>query len=56
MPDNNVKALETRDTREKALAVERRRILALSPEKALDAILEHPLPVTLVQSMAEEDF
>ncbi len=56
MPDKNVKALETRDAREKALAVERRRILSLPPEKALDAILEHPLPVTLVQSMAEEDF
>jgi len=56
MPDNNVKALETRDTREKALAADRRRILTLPPEKALEAILEHPLPVTLVQSMAEEDF
>jgi hypothetical protein len=56
MSDENVKALETRDARAKALAVERRRILALPPEKALDAILEYPLPVTLVQSMAEEDF
>ena len=41
--------------RDKALAIERRKILALTPEKALDAIAEHPLPVTLVQSMAEED-
>jgi hypothetical protein len=56
MPDNNLKALQSRAEREKALAAERRRILALPPEKALDAILEHPLPVTLVQSMAEEDF
>jgi hypothetical protein len=55
MPDDNVKALETRDTREKALAADRRRILALPLEKALDAVLEHPYPVTLVQSMAEED-
>jgi hypothetical protein len=55
MADNNVKALQPREEREKALAAERRRILALPPEKALDAILEHPLPVSLVQSMAEED-
>lgn len=42
--------------REKALAQERQTILNLAPEKALKAIAEHPLPVTLVQSMAEEDF
>ncbi len=42
--------------REKSLASERRKILSMSPEKALDAIAEHPYPVTLVQSMAEEDF
>ena len=41
--------------REKATAVERRKILAMSPEKALDAIMDHPYPVTLVQSMSEED-
>jgi Family of unknown function (DUF6178) len=39
-----------------ALALERRKILAMTPEKALDAIADHPYPVTLVQSMAEEDF
>ena len=27
----------------------------MTPEKALDAIADHPYPVTLVQSMAEED-
>ncbi|KJS30052.1 MAG: hypothetical protein VR64_17870 [Desulfatitalea sp. BRH_c12] len=45
----------TPQDREKALMAERRTILALPPEKALDAILDHPYPVTLVQSMAEED-
>ncbi len=40
---------------DQALATERRKILAMPPEKALDAIAEHPFPVTLVQSMAEED-
>lgn len=49
------KSLEKKTEREKALSAERRRILALAPEHALDAILESPLPVTLVQSMAEED-
>ncbi len=50
------KSLQTKKIdREKALALERRKILAMSPEKALDAIAEHPYPVTLVQSMAEED-
>ncbi len=55
MSENESKHLDTRKEREKALAAERRRILGLPPEKALDAILEHPLPVSLVQSMAEED-
>jgi hypothetical protein len=41
--------------REEALARDRRNILALPPEQALKAIAEYPLPVTLVQSMAEED-
>jgi hypothetical protein len=41
--------------RNAALALERRKILAMTPEKALDAIADHPYPVTLVQSMAEED-
>ncbi len=42
--------------REKQLTLERQQILSMTPEKALSAIAEHPLPVTLVQSMAEEDF
>jgi len=44
--------------RDKALELgaKRREILALPPENALEAILDHPYPVTLVQSMAEEDF
>jgi hypothetical protein len=41
--------------RAEALALERRKILAMTPEKALEAIADHPYPVTLVQSMAEED-
>jgi Family of unknown function (DUF6178) len=41
--------------RNAALALERRNILAMTPEKALDAVADHPYPVTLVQSMAEED-
>jgi hypothetical protein len=48
--------LETREEREKALALDRKRILAMTPEKALEAIADHPYPVTLVQSLAEEDF
>lgn len=38
------------------LAMERRQILSLPPEKALSAILEHPRGTALVHSMAEEDF
>lgn len=41
--------------REAALAEDRRTILDLPPEQALKAIADHPYPVTLVQSMAEED-
>ena len=47
--------LQTREEREKALALDRKRILAMTPEKALEAIADHPYPVTLVQSFAEED-
>lgn len=47
---------QIKSEREAALALERQEILAMTPEKALAAIAEHPLPVTLVQSMAEEDF
>lgn len=42
-------------TRDLELRRERRRLLGMTPEKALDAILEAPMPVTLVQSFAEED-
>ncbi|MFP3979859.1 MAG: DUF6178 family protein [Desulfobacterales bacterium] len=38
------------------LAADKRRILQLSPEKALDEILDHAQPAALVHSMAEEDF
>lgn len=38
------------------ITAERRRILALEPEKAVDAILNHPQSTALVHSMAEEDF
>lgn len=55
MPNNDDKALGKKAEQEKALAAERQRILTLPPERALDAILDHPLPVSLVQSMAEED-
>lgn len=54
-PEDNSQPLETHRDREQALARARRQILALPPEKALAAILNHPYPVTLVQSMAEED-
>jgi len=54
-PEDNSQPLEKHRAREQALAQARRQILALPPEKALAAISEHPYPVTLVQSMAEED-
>lgn len=38
------------------LAEQKREILAMAPENALDAILEHPQNTALVHSMAEEDF
>lgn len=55
IPEENGKALDLRQARDRALADERRKILALPPERALQTILDHPRPVTLVQSMAEED-
>jgi hypothetical protein len=42
--------------REETLAQDRKTILNLPPEKVLEALAEHPYPVTLIQSMAEEDF
>ena len=47
---------ENKKSPEEALIADRRRILAMTPEKALETITEHPMPVSLVQSMAEEDF
>jgi len=38
------------------LSEERKKVLALSPEKALDAILDAPQPAALVHSFPEEDF
>lgn len=38
------------------LALQRRKILSLAPEKALDAILDVPQSASLVQSFSEEDF
>jgi hypothetical protein len=52
---NEIKPSTAKDARQKALAIDRKRILNLPPEKALDAIADHPYPVTLVQSMADED-
>jgi hypothetical protein len=55
MPNNQSKSVQIKKQREEALAEDRRNILALAPEKAVEAIAEHPYPVTLVQSIAEED-
>lgn len=55
MNDQSNKALEKKKAREQALAIERQNIMGMTPEKALEAILDHPYPVTLVQSFAEED-
>jgi len=38
------------------LAADKRKIFAMDPENALDAVLEHPMNTALVHSMAEEDF
>ena len=48
----NKKALERYQT----LARQRRKIMELPSEKALDAILDAPQPVALVHSLPEEDF
>ena len=55
MPNKNVTVNKSKMQREMALAADRREILDAPPEKSLDLIAEHPFPVTLVQSMAEED-
>ena len=49
------KVSDLHKTRQTTLAAERQKLLALSPEAALDAIADHPYPVTLVQSLTEED-
>jgi len=56
MMNDTVKSPKSKkDENAEALALDRRKILAMTPEKALEAIADHPYPVTLVQSMAEED-
>ena len=55
MNDVNKSVQNSRTGREKELALDRRNLMSASPEKALDLIAEHPYPVTLIQSMAEED-
>jgi len=52
---NQITTQSPKEQRLQALAQDRKRILGLPPEKALEAIADHPYPVTLVQSMAEED-
>ncbi len=52
---NDIKPTTPKEQRLRELARDRRAILGLPPEKALDAIADHPYPVTLVQSMAHED-
>lgn len=47
--------LENRVKRITALRDKRKEIMALSPEKALDAILSSPFPAELVQSFSEQD-
>ena len=54
--DRPISISDKKQERERALAADRRRLLALTPEKALELLAEHPYPVTLIQSLAEEDF
>lgn len=55
MNDTTPSPVPPKVQREKALARDRQDILDMPPEKALDVIADHPYPVTLVQSFAEED-
>ena len=56
-PKDEEKHLEaTHRGRMAGLAADKKRILAMAPENALQAILEHPTSRALVHSMAEEDF
>ena len=52
---NDITPSVQKQEREQVLARDRSTIFNLPPEKALKAIAEHDYPVTLVQSMAEED-
>ena len=52
---NDDKPTKQKTEQDKALAQDRISILKMPPEKALETIAEHPFPVSLVQSMAEED-
>jgi hypothetical protein len=49
------KIKESQHQRLAQLAQDRRQILMMPPEKALDTILDHPRATALVHSMAEED-
>ncbi|SLM27656.1 putative metal-dependent hydrolase of the beta-lactamase superfamily [Desulfamplus magnetovallimortis] len=47
--------IANRISKEKKMAALRAEVLAKSPEKALDAILDAPLPATFVQSFPDQD-
>ena len=55
MKQKHPKTIDLKKERQAALAEGRQKLLSLMPEKALEAIADHPYPVTLVQSLAEED-
>ena len=55
MTEDRNKIPQKKKQAQEALAQQRRDILSLAPEASLDAVVNHPLPVTLVQSFAEED-
>ncbi|MCP4747708.1 MAG: hypothetical protein GY874_16460 [Desulfobacteraceae bacterium] len=52
---NNSSTITPKQTKQKELMDLRRRILTLPPEKALEIIADCPMPVSLIQSFAEED-
>ena len=56
MNDTSKSPQSIKARRDKELAIQRREILTMTPERALSTIVDHPYPVTLVQSMADEDF
>lgn len=55
MNDGTNSLKEQKTQRDKELVQERRKILSMAPEQALNTILDHPFPVTLIQSMTDED-